>query len=178
MVTMPDGAQLDMQWKQVRYINGGHSIVLEIVPMFLGSDIIIIIIIPNAQLWTRTQNVFSEQERLEIIFLLKRIAWRRDVRVAEANVEPDIDSNADPVNGSIESTPGFQEMATKNLFDPKSPLSKSEVKEIYSILEKRFAEIASGTVIIPKDIILKGSVLEKVSIPALKANKNVVLNLV
>lgn len=89
MVTMPDGAQFEMQWKQVKYMNGGHSVV----------------------------------------------------------------------------------------FDPQSPLSKSEVKEIYSILDKRFAEGASGVVTIPKSVILQGSVLAEVSIPALKQNKSVVLSL-
>lgn len=175
MVTMPDGAQFEMQWKQVKYINGGHSVVFEIVPMYQGKDIIIF---PNSQLWTESQNVFSDQERLEIIFLLERIAWKRDIRVVEANISPDINSNASPVNGSIESTPGYQEMAAKNLFDPQSPLSKSEVKEIYCILEKRFAEGASGMVTIPKNVILQGSVLADISIPALKKNRSVHLNLV
>ena len=175
MVTMPDGAQFEMQWKQVKYINGGHSVVFEIVPMFQGKDIIFF---PSAQLWTEAQNVFSDQERLEIIFLLERIAWKRDIRVLEANVEPDIDINNSPVGGSIESTPGYQEMAAKNLFDPQSPLGKSEVKDIYCILEKRFAEGASGMVTIPKNVILQGSVLAEVSIPALKKNKNVVLSLI
>lgn len=175
MVTMPDGAQFEMQWKQVKYMNGEHSIIFEIVPMYQGSDIVIF---PYAPLWTEVQNVFSDQERLEIIFLLERIAWKRDIRVVEADIEPDIDSNVDPVNGSLESTQGYQEMAGKNLFDPQSPLSKSEVKEIYCILEKRFAESASGVVTIPKDVILKGSVLEEVSIPTLKKNNSVVLNLV
>jgi len=69
-------------------------------------------------------------------------------------------------------------MAAKNLFDPQSPLSKSEVKEIYCILEKRFAEGASGKVTIPKNVMLQGSVLAEVSIPALKKNKRVVLSLI
>ena len=175
MVTMPDGVQFEMQWKQVKYINDGHSVVFEIVPMYQGKDIIIF---PNTQLWAEAQNVFSDQERLEIIFLLERIGWKRDVRVAEANVLPDIDSKTGPVNGSIESTPGYQEMAAKNLFDPQSPLRKSEVKDIYCILEKRFAEGASGVVTIPKNVILQGSVLAEVSIPALKKNRSVRLNLV
>lgn len=175
MVTMPDGVQFEMQWKQVKYINGGHSVVFEIVPMFQGKDIIIF---PRAQLWTEAQNVFSDQERLEIIFLLERIAWKRDIRVLEANVEPDVDINNSPVSGSIESTSGYQEMAAKNLFDPQSPLSKSEVKDIYCILEKRFAEGASGVVTIPKNVILQGSILAEVSIPALKKNKSVRLSVV
>lgn len=175
MVKMPDGAQFEMQWKQIKYINDGHSVIFEIVPMFQGKDIIIV---PSAQLWSKAQNVFSHQERLEIIFLLERIAWKRDVRVAEMDVMPDIDSHASPVNGSIESTQGYQEIASKDLFDPQSPLSKSEVKEIYCILEKRFAEGASGMVTIPKDVILQGSVLKEVSIPTLKKNKSVVLNLI
>jgi hypothetical protein len=69
-------------------------------------------------------------------------------------------------------------MTAKNLFDPQSPLSKSEVKEIYCIIEKLFAEGASGMVTIPKSVILQGSVLAEVSIPALKKNKSVVLSLI
>lgn len=175
MVTMPDGAHFEMQWRQVKYMNGGHSVVFEIVPMYQGKDIIIF---PNTQLWTETQNVFSNQDRLEIIFLLERIAWNRDIRIAEANISPDIDTNAGPASGSIEYTPGYQEMAARNLYDPQSPLSKSEVKEIYCILEKRFADCANGVVMIPKNVILQGSVLAEVSIPALKKNKSVVLSLI
>lgn len=175
MVTMPDGAQFEMQWKQVKYMNGGHNVVFEIVPMFQGKDVVIF---PSAQHWREAQNVFSDQERVEIIFLLERIAWKRDVRVAEANVYPDVDSNSGPVNGSIESTKGYQEMTAKNLFDPTCPLSKAQVKEIYSVLEKRFAESASDTVTIPKEVILQGSILEQVSIQALRKNNSVVLKIV
>ncbi len=175
MVTMPDGAQFDMQWKQVKYINGKHSIALEIVPMFRGSDLIIF---PDTLRWDGIQNVYSDQERKEIIFLLERIGWKRDLRVIEANVMPAVDEDATAVSGSLESTGGYQKLAANYLFDPQSPLNKSEVKEIYCILEKRFAQGASGVITIPKDIILKGSVLEEVSIPALKENKSVVLKLV
>jgi hypothetical protein len=172
---MPDGVQFEMRWKQVKYMNGGHSASFEIIPMFQGKDIILF---PNARIWAESQNAFSDQERLEIIFLLERIAWKRDIRVIEADVAAEINSNSAPVSGSLESTPGYQEMAAKNLFDPQSPLSKSEVKEIYCILEKRFAEGASGAVAIPKNVILPGSVLSEVSIPALKKNRNVRLSLV
>ncbi|MDR1322211.1 MAG: hypothetical protein LBK56_12455 [Gracilibacteraceae bacterium] len=175
MVTMPGGAQFEMRWKQMKYMNGGHSASFEIIPMFQGKDILLF---PDTQIWAKSQNVFSNQERMEIIFLLERIAWKRDMRVVEANVAPEIDPNAAPVKGSLESTPGYQEMAAKSLFDPQSPLSKSEVKEIYCILEKRFAEGASGAVAIPKNVILSGSVLSEVSIPALKKNRNVRLSLV
>lgn len=175
MVTMPDGAMFDMQWKQVKYSNGKHSIVFEIIPMFRGSDFIVF---PDTDRWGEILNVFSDQERKEIIFLLERIGWKRDLRVVEANVAPTIDSGFDAVSGSIESTTGYQTLSANNLFDPQSPLSKSEVREIYCTLEKRFAQSASGLITISKDVILKGSVLEEVSIPMLKKNRNVELNIV
>lgn len=175
MVTMPDGAQFEMQWKQVKYMNGGHSATFEIVPMNQGKDIVIM---PSAKLWNEAQSAFSDQERLEIIVLFERIAWKRDIRVIEADIEPDIDLNVGPVNGSLESTQGYREMAANNLFDPQSPLSKQQAKEIYCILEKRFAEGASGIVTIPKDFILHGSILAEVSIPALEKNPSVQLSLV
>lgn len=175
MVTMPDGAKFDMQWKQVKYMNGEHNIVFEIIPMFRGSDLVIF---PDTGRWAEVLNVFSDQERQEIIFLLERIGWKRDLHVVEANVAPIVDMDFDVVSGSIESTTGYQTLSADNLFDPQSPLSKSEVKEIYCTLEKRFAQSASGLVTIPRDVILRGSVFEEISIPMLKKNKNVTLDLV
>jgi hypothetical protein len=174
MVTMPDGVQFDMRWKQVKYSNGSHSIVFEIVPMLRGSDLVVF---PNTACWTEILDIFSDQERMEIIFLLERIDWKRDLRIIEANVTPVVNMDIEAVSGSIESTAGYQKLTSQNLFDPQCPYSKSQVKEIYCILEKRFAESASGIVSLPRDVILKGSVLEEVSIPALKKNKDVVLKL-
>lgn len=169
MVTLPDGTQFDMQWKKVTYIKEGHSAAFEIYPMFYGADIVMM---PTAYLWENAQSVFSGQERLEIIVLLERIRWKRDLRVVEGNILPEVDANEPPVKGSLESTLGYQVISDENIFDPQSTLTNEEAKEIFCILERRFAEEAKGIVKVPKDVILKNSILEQVSMPALLANKD------
>jgi len=175
MVKMPDGAKFEMQWKQVKYTKNERNIVFEIVPMYQREDIVVF---PNSNLWDETQNVFSDHERQEIIFLLERIAWKRDIRLVETNIKPNLVSNNEPIKGSIESTSGYQEISSQNLFDPQSPLNKTQVKNIYCILEKRFAENVSGIATIPKNVIIPGSVLAEISIPILTKNTNVQLNII
>jgi hypothetical protein len=175
MVTMPDGAKFYMQWKQVKYVNGNNSIIFDIMPMFKGNDLIIF---PNAEQWNKIVNIFNSQERKEIIFLLERINWKRDIKIVEINIVPAVNSDFDCIDGSLESTEGYKRLSDEDLFDPQSPLSKEQVKEIYCELERRFAENASGTITISKDFIIKDSVLEKVSIPALKNNEKVNLQII
>ena len=59
------------------------------------------------------------------------------------------------------------------LFDPTSPLNKEQVKEMFCILEKRFAENTIGDVKILKGSIIAGSVMSEISIPALERNTKV-----
>ena len=174
MVTMPDGAAFEMEWKSVRYANRGHDVTFEIGPMAQGPYLVEI---SDAASWGAAGRFFSAQERQEILFLLERIAWKRDLRVVEAPVAPQVDREKQAVPGSLESTPGYRQFALKNLFDPDSPLQKEQVKEIYCVLEQRFAQAARGRMEIPRWAIVKGSVLEAVSIPALKQNPQVQLYL-
>lgn len=175
MVIMPDGVQLDMEWKKAVYKNGRHSIAFEIVPMFDDSDILVF---PDKQGWSVISEKFNEQERKEIAFLLERLDWKRDLRLIEVNITPIIDSDIKIREGSLESTEGYQKLKADNLFDPQSPLNKSEVRNLYQLLEKRFAEAVTGTVTIPKDSILEDSVLAQITIPTLKANEKVDLNFI
>ncbi len=175
MIEMPDGVKIEMQWKKVKYINGINNITFEIIPIFSGKDVVII---PNYENWKEICDIFSEKERGEIIFLLERLNWARDVRVFEANTKPIVNQPDVIIQGSIESTDGYKKLSSENLFDPGSPLSKAQVKELYCAIEKRFAECASGRVVITKDIIVNGSILEKISIETLKKNPNVSLQLV
>lgn len=171
MITLPDGNKIDMRWKSVSYLREGKRIKLEIIPMAQGKDIILI---STPELWKKYLNI---QERDELIVLLEKIAWKRDIRVAEVEVEPVIlnEGDAGIIQGTLESTPGGKKLEDSYLFDPQAPMSKEQVKEIYFMLEKRFAEAARGVVHIPKYALLKGSVLAEISVPTLKSNPNVQL---
>lgn len=175
MVTMPDGVQFDMQWKSVTYDNKKHSITFEIIPMVEGKDLLFV---PDAQCWKKITSAFSDQERLEIIFLLERINWKRNLHIVEIKYDPEIDTGVKIIPGSIESTQACKYLAKQNLFDPQSPITTEQVKKLYCGIEKRFAEAASGKVTIPKSILLSGSVIAEISVPTLQANKKVELHLI
>lgn len=175
MVILPDGASFDMQWKQVQYIRNNNYIIFEIIPMVKGKDIVLF---PNAEKWKSIQNVFSGDEREEILFLLERINWKRELKIAELNIDPVVNQSIFLKNGILEKTSGYQELSKENLFDVDSPLDKEQVKEVYCVLEKRFASELSGSIAISKDILIDGSVFKEITLPALKKNENVILEVV
>lgn len=72
MVVLPDGIKVEMQWKQVTYIRDNDSVTFEIIPMLAEKDIVIF---PNLLNWQTKQELFSCDEREEIIFIIERIAW-------------------------------------------------------------------------------------------------------
>lgn len=172
MIILPDGTKIEMQWKQVTYIKDNDYVVFEIIPMLTEKDIIII---PDLTNWVNKQQVFSSDERQEIIFLLERTAWKRDIRIVEMDIEPYINKKIVINQGMIESTDGYAKLTKDNLFDPNSPLNKDQVKTIYCKLEERFAEAAQGIVKVPQKTLLEGSITKEISIPAFEKNDKVQL---
>ena len=172
MITLPDGKIIKMQWKQVMYIRGKDFIVFEVVPMLTEKDIIIF---PSVSGWLSIQDVFSLDERNEIIFLLERIAWKRDIKIVEMDVLPHVNKDLEIKQGMIEKTTGYARLTNDNLFDVDSKLNKKQVKEIYCKLERRFAESVNGEVQIPKELLIKGSVVSEICLPILEKNNSVKL---
>lgn len=175
MIILPDGIKIEMQWKQVTYIRDNDYVVFEIIPMLTEKDIVIV---PDLSNWLNKQKVFSGDERQEIIFLLERIAWKRDIRIAEMNISPCINKKIVINQGMLESTEGYIRLSKENLFDENSALNKSQVKTIYCKLEQMFAETAQGVVKVPKEMLMKGSIIKEISIPALEKNEKVHLSII
>lgn len=175
MIVLPDGIKIEMQWKQVTYMRGKDYVTFEIVPMLKEKDIIIV---PNDTKWLTGQNIFSGDERAEIIFLLERIAWKRDIRIVEMDVYPCVNKKMEINQGMLESTEGYARLTEENLFDTNSKLNKEQVREIYCKLEKRFAESAQGTVKIPKDLLIRGSVIAELTIPIFERNNKVKVSII
>ena len=175
MVFLPDNIKIEMQWKQVAYIKGNNQIIFEIIPMMNGKDIVIF---PNISSWSSKQNIFSCEEREEIIFLLERIAWKRDIAIIEMDVPPHVNKKIEINPGMIESTEGYTRLARENLFDADSKLNKNQVKEIYCKLERRFAESMQGVVRIPKESLIKGSIIKEFCLPILEKNEKVKISIV
>ena len=169
MVILPDGDQIDMRWKSVNYIFGQKKIVFSIVPMMNKADYVLV---PNAEQWTKHLAI---EKRNEIIVILQHVDWKRDINIVEFDIPPYItDKNEDLITpGSLESNEAGRKLEQDFLFDPTSPLNKEQVKEMFCILEKRFAENTIGDVKILKGSIIAGSVMSEISIPALERNTKV-----
>ena len=88
MIILPDGAKIEMTWKEVKYINHQDYIIFQVIPMYQEKDIIII---PNKEQWKSVQNIFTFCEREEILFLIEHIKWKRDIKLIDLDVEPMID---------------------------------------------------------------------------------------
>lgn len=173
MVTLPDGATIEMQWKQIKYANHDAYIVFQVIPMISSKDIVLI---PNKNMWRKDESIFTNEEREEIIFLIERIAWKREIKLMELNVSPVVNEEIKISKGMIEGTEGYIKLTSENLFDPSSKLNKDQVKNLYCRLEEKYAEAISGSVTIPLEVIIEGSVMKEITIPILEKNKNAKLN--
>lgn len=118
-----------------------------------------IVVFPDLRNWETKQDVFTVEERAEIIFLLERIAWKRNMHIAEMDVAPYVNRKLEFRQGMLELTQGYAMLTKENLFDTDSKLSKEQVKLAYCKPEKRFAESTQGTVSIPKELCDKVKVI-------------------
>lgn len=177
MITLPDGIKIDMRWKSVAYIKNDLKLCFSIEPMMNCEAIVYF---PSEQGWKIIESKFSEEERLEIIFLLERIAWKRKIKIIIMDIMPKILSPKYDIvlTGSMESTQAGRKIEEENLFDPGSPLTMEQVYELYISLEKKFAKNVEGTVTINAKSLLENSVFSMITLPLLEQNFNAQLNYV
>jgi hypothetical protein len=140
-------------------------------PMYEVADVVGV---PDAEAWSKTAPPWASGRRDEILARLKSPKGHRDLEWRESG-ESAVSTNLEPVPGSLESTSGGREFVAKRLFDPSSGLTATEARQIWQLLVRRFALAARGDVHLFVDGFPKGSVFEKVALPALKENRNVKL---
>jgi hypothetical protein len=161
---------VDMNWTSVVYRDGRTGVSLTIEPMYDSPDIVYV---PDVAAWTRTAPAWARSRRDEILARMKAPKWHRDLEWRES-VHSGVSTNLEPVPGSIESTPGGREFQQRRLFDPDSELTAPQARYIWHILVERFALAASGEVnLFVGEEGPKGTVFERIAVPALKRNPNV-----
>lgn len=175
MIRLPDGAQIEMTWKYVKYTRNTDFIVFQIIPMFEGKDVIIM---PNREKWKEIADIFSFEEREEIIFLLERIAWKRDVRVIELDIPVKTNEEMKIVEGTLEATQGYWKVTGDYLFDVDSVMTKEQVKAIYLALERKYAENMKGTVRVSRELLIPHSVMKEYTLPILEKKKDVCVEII
>ncbi len=160
-----------MNWQNVVYREGSQGVSLSIEPMFEVADIVYV---PDAAAWSKTAPPWASGRRDEILARLKAPRWHRDLEWREGS-DGGLSARLAPVPGSVESTPGGLEMLAQRLFDPGSKLTAAQARIIWHVVVRQFALSARGEVHLFGDGTIKGSVFEKVSLPALKENPDVKL---
>ncbi len=174
MVILPDGIKIEMRWKSVFYIKNDKILYFSVEPMMSCEAIVYF---PTEANWSTVENDFSKQERLEIIFLLERIAWKRKIKIVEVDISPRIIKSIGEtiLLGSMESTKAGRKIEEDNLFDPESPLTIEQANNIYVSLECKFAEQVQGIVTVYRENSIKNSVFDKIVLPILKENNKISL---
>jgi hypothetical protein len=160
---------VDMNWQDVVYREGDRGLRLQIEPMFETADIVYV---PDAAAWSRQAPPWASARRDEILARLKAPKWHRDLEWRESG-DSTVSTRLGPVPGAVESTPGGRQLEQQRLFAPESQLTAAEARQIWQLAVRQFALSARGEVNLFVDGAPKGSVFEKVALPALKENPNV-----
>lgn len=172
MVEMPDGVKIEMKWKSIYYIKDDEKLVFDIEPMMNNSCIIYF---PDEKNWISLVEKFSLNERLEIIFLLERIKWKRIVNIIVADIPVKMFSSNQNIEekGSMENTEAGRKIESSSLFDPNSKLTAAQVQSVYLKLEEQYCVSLKGTVTLKDRYEIKGSVFDEFILPLLKKNKQI-----
>ncbi len=124
------------------------------------------VFIPSEKQWAQSDIDWASARREEIAEVIVNHGRKRDIKVIETDLALKAEKSLPkPIPGSLESTPGGARFEKEQLFDPMSKLSKSEVKEVWLTLERRFAEEAKGEINLFVDWSQPNSFFNRVSLP-------------
>lgn len=165
----------DMQWKQLKVSFRSHFVVFEIIPYYHGRDVLIF---PSDDVWEDYADKISKKEIKSIIHVIRFAGWKRSLSVVRSQVPLHFDKELPLKDGMLELTPGYKEFSEKHLFDPGFGLKQFDVKKLYCTLEYRYAMACSGKVVLPRRILLPGSVMNEITYKALLSNENAEIVLV
>ena len=168
----------DMWYRFVVYREGHAFVSLEIDVMADGPDVVAN---PSERAWQDTAPRFVRTRREAVLQRLKSVAWNREVVWEESEYATCLshDPKVGPlVQGCIEATPGGRYLEEQQFFQPGSPLSFAEARQVWTEAERKLAAQASGTVRLAVANAKPNSMFLLVSLPALKQNPNVTLDFV
>lgn len=177
MVNVDNKTTIEMGWKSLIFVNDNEKIIFVIEPMVDEPDIIYI---PEPGQWKLNSTSRIAEKRNEILDIINSIEWNRDFIFKECNSALMVLSvNEDRVDtGTLEATKGAKELLELSLFDPGKTVEKEHAHELWCVLEKKFAQNIKGKVTITANTIIENSVFNKITIPTLLENDNVIINVV
>jgi hypothetical protein len=176
-----DGSwQARMGWRYIAYKESRIPFGIQIEPMVTGADVVYV---PLETIWLQESNL-KPLSKQQVIRNLQSLSWNRELIWQETENVSFLPVNSVlefVVPGSLESTQGGQYIESLRLFEASRTqnLSFEQAREIWLIMERRFANEARGEVTIfaePQGIV--GSVFHEVALPLLKKNPHVTLKFV
>lgn len=172
-----EGWDARMGWRFVSYGEQGLWLSFQIEPMAKGPDLVYF---PGESKWSQSAPSWAEGRRAEILGRLESVQWNRKLTWTESargtvtlRRKPD-----EPVPRSLESTPIGRLLERLRLFEPGGIGSHDFSHKLWHWAARQFAATARGEVnLFMGEEPVRGSVFEAVELPALRANRNVTLNI-
>lgn len=162
-----------LNWRVLTYQEGPRCLSLQVEPMKQGPCRVYV---PSEAAWQRMAPDWARGRREQILQRARSIAWNRDLDWPESDDATVSDLHAqDPVPGSLESTPGGQQLQAMWLFHPDSPVgwSKADSKRVWMAGAEQMCLQLSGEVPVHISAVVPGSVYQDVELPALRRNPRV-----
>lgn len=160
-----------MGWRYVSYSEGDVSLWLQIEPMVKGADRVYV---PDESRWLKDAPSWTRESRAKVLSRLKSVAWNRKLEWQECECHLRLEEHK-VIPGSLESTPGGQDLEERRLFEPGSKTTHAQAHKVWHEGARMFAEQAKGSVTIYASEVIPNSVFQAVELPALKKNPNVTL---
>jgi len=164
-----------MGWRVITYQQHEVWLSLQIEPMRDGPCMVYV---PSAEVWQAQAPEWARAQRADILERMRQIAWNRDLSWAESPRAMFWHRHLhNPVDGSLESTPGGRQLEGMRLFHPDSParFARRDAKRAWCAAAEQMCLQVSGRVNIDQSEIIPGSVFQEVELQALKRNPNVSL---
>lgn len=162
-----------LDWRALTYQEGSRHLTLQVEPMIQGACRVYV---PSEAAWQRQAPEWARARRAEILQRARSIAWNRDLDWPESDGSTVSDLHAQtPVPGSLESTPGGQQLQSLWLFHPDSPArwSRQDSKRAWMAGAEQMCLQVSGEVPVYVSEVIPGSVFQGVELPALRRNPRV-----
>ena len=168
-----DGWTSLLDWRVITYQEGRQHLSLQVEPMAQGPCRVYV---PSESAWQQRAPAWARGRRAEILQRLRSVAWNRDLAWPESDGSTVSDVHAQvPVPGSLESTPGGQQLQAMWVFHPDSPTRWSAVdsKRVWLAAAEQMCLQLSGEVPVHISEVIPGSVFQDVELPALRRNPKV-----
>lgn len=163
-------------WRVLTLQQGENWLSLQVEPMKDGPCRVYL---PSAERWLAEAPAWAREQREALLAQARRIAWNRDLLWTESPRARFWHRHVyDPVEGSLESTPGGRQLERMKLFHPDSPVrfSKQDAKRAWCSGAEQMCLQAAGMVNIDMREVIAGSVFQEIELPTLQRNPKVTLS--